>query len=66
MYQERILIFMPAPIIGIGLQVQFDNWGFKQIELVPNVEKAMDSITRYTPTLLVMDADWLNRKRVLG
>jgi two-component SAPR family response regulator len=62
MYQQRILIYMPAPIIGIGLHVQFDNWGFKQIEHVMDVEMAMDSVTRYTPALLVMDADWLNRE----
>jgi DNA-binding NtrC family response regulator len=65
MYQQRILIYMPAPIIGIGLQVQFDNWGFKQIEHVMDVEKAMDSVTRYIPALLVMDADWLNREESL-
>jgi hypothetical protein len=48
MYQERILICMPAPIIGIGLQVQFDNWGFEQTEHIIDVERAMESVSRHT------------------
>ena len=54
---------MPAPIIGVGLQVQFDNWGFKQIELILDVEGAMESVRRHTPTLLVLDADWPNTEQ---
>ncbi len=60
MYQQPILICMPSHIIGKGLQIQFDNWGFKQIELVLDIEKAMESVRRHTPTLLVLDADWPN------
>jgi CheY-like chemotaxis protein len=60
MYQQPILICMPSLIIGKGLQVQFDNWGFKQIELVLDIEKAMESVRRHTPALLVLDADWPN------
>jgi CheY-like chemotaxis protein len=58
MYQERILICMPAPIIGIGLHSQFEQWGFKQIEYVMNVESAIESVSRQAPSLLIMDADW--------
>jgi CheY-like chemotaxis protein len=60
MYQQPILICMPALIIGKGLQVQFESWGFKQIELVLDIEKAMESLRRHTPALLVLDADWPN------
>ncbi len=58
MYQQRILLCMPSLIIGKGLQVQFDNWGFEQSELVLDIEKAMESVRRHTPILLVLDANW--------
>jgi DNA-binding response OmpR family regulator len=58
MYQQPILICMPGLILGKGLQVQFNDWGFEQIELVLAIEKAMESVRRHTPTLLVLDADW--------
>jgi DNA-binding response OmpR family regulator len=63
MYQERILICMPAPIIGIGLQVQFDTWGFEQIEHVIDVEKGMESVRRHSPSLLILDADRSNTEK---
>jgi DNA-binding response OmpR family regulator len=63
MYQQRILICMPAPIIGIGLQVQFYNWGFTQVDLVLDIEKAMESVQSHTPTLLVLDAGWPNTEQ---
>ena len=63
MYQQPILICMPALIIGEGLQVQFDYWGFKQIELALTIEKAMESLRRHAPTLLVLDADWPNTEQ---
>lgn len=49
---------MPAPIIGIGLGIQFENWGYEHIEHVRNVQSAMESLSRHTPSLLVIDADW--------
>jgi DNA-binding response OmpR family regulator len=66
MYQQRILICVHGPILGIGLQVQFYNWGFKQIELVDEVEKAMESVQSHTPTLLVLDAGWPNPEQTFA
>lgn len=54
---------MPAAIIGIGLQVQFQSWSFEQIEQVATVEKAMESVERHTPSLLVLDADWIDTEQ---
>jgi DNA-binding response OmpR family regulator len=47
----------------MGLHVQFDTWGFEQIEQVEEVGKAIESVERHTPSLLVLDADWPNTEQ---
>jgi DNA-binding response OmpR family regulator len=57
MYQQRILICVPAPIISSGLSVQFLGWGFEQIEYVRDLKSAIDIVNNHPPALLVLDPD---------
>ena len=57
MTTEKVLILAPAPILGGGLKVRFERWGFALAELVISLPQALESVGRQPPSLVLIDGE---------
>jgi DNA-binding NtrC family response regulator len=66
MKQLKILIIMQADIFAMGLQVQFNNWGFKNTEIVKSYEAAFTSMSQKMPALVIIDQKLFDKENNSG
>lgn len=62
MNEARILIITDEPIFSFGLQVQFNNWRFAQVEIVNNCQLALQGIQDKLPSLTIIDEKLLQER----
>lgn len=46
---------MTAPIIALGLKIQFESWEFTPIELISTCHQALLSAKKQVPCLVILD-----------
>ncbi len=55
MKSGKALIYLTSPLLGLGLKVQFESWGFPLVELVDNAMQALASVKQQLPALIILD-----------
>ncbi|HMK66835.1 MAG TPA: response regulator, partial [Thermodesulfobacteriota bacterium] len=53
--KARILIVEDEVLIGLDLKIRLSNWGYTVTDQVLSAEKALESIEKTQPDLILMD-----------
>jgi DNA-binding response OmpR family regulator len=61
-----VLIITDEPIFSLGLQVQFQKWGFGSIEITNNSELGSQSLKKQAPSLIILDEKFIKKQDFVG
>jgi hypothetical protein len=57
MRSEKIVIYVSAPILELGLKLQFESWHFTHIEFVSSFAQTLESAYKQPTALLLLGTD---------